>query len=335
MDNLTHSLAGAVLGQMGLKKKTGLGMPTLIIAANIPDIDAIAVLWGGQTHLAIRRGITHGPIAMLVLPLILWGIMIWYDGWQEKRGRRPEKRLPLHKGWLLALAYIGTLSHPALDLLNSYGVRLLEPFSSRWFYGDVLFIIDIWVWIALGIGLFLSLRREKQEHVRWYRPAIISCVLVLSYISANMMISRHAVAKVKKEIAQTVDRKQIKQVVADMVPITFWKRRIILGDHNAYYDASYSLFDDRLVLDDSLPVEISKHAPPVENLAELGKENEDLKAFLFWTRMPVHGIVEEDGENYAIIMDARFKSALAEEYGGNRFKVKIKLKESTKLVSQD
>ena len=57
MDNLTHSLAGAVLGQMGLKKKTGLGMATLIIAANIPDIDAFAVLLGGHVHLGIRRGI--------------------------------------------------------------------------------------------------------------------------------------------------------------------------------------------------------------------------------------------------------------------------------------
>ena len=48
MDNLTHSLAGAVLGQMGLKRKTGLAMPTLIIAANLPDIDAVAVLLGGH-----------------------------------------------------------------------------------------------------------------------------------------------------------------------------------------------------------------------------------------------------------------------------------------------
>ena len=50
-----------------------------------------------------------------------------------------KKRLPVHKGWLLALAYIGTISHPALDWLNNYGVRLLEPFSSQWFYGDTHF----------------------------------------------------------------------------------------------------------------------------------------------------------------------------------------------------
>ena len=126
MDNLTHSLVGALLGQMGLKRKTGLAMPTLIIAANIPDIDAITTLLGGQQHLALRRGLTHGPIAMLVLPLLLWGTMLAFDRWQTKQGKRPEKRLSVHKGWLLALAYIGCLSHPLFDWFNSYGIRLLE-----------------------------------------------------------------------------------------------------------------------------------------------------------------------------------------------------------------
>ncbi len=55
MDNLTHSLAGALLGQMGLKRLTGRAMPTLIIAANLPDIDAVATLLGRES-LAIRRG---------------------------------------------------------------------------------------------------------------------------------------------------------------------------------------------------------------------------------------------------------------------------------------
>ena len=124
MDNLTHSLVGAILGQMGLKRKTGLAMPTLIIAANIPDIDAVAVLLGGHQHLAIRRGITHGPIAMVLLPLLLWAAMLWFDAWQTRRGKRPEKRLPVHKVWLLALAYVGCLSHPLFDWFNSYGIRL-------------------------------------------------------------------------------------------------------------------------------------------------------------------------------------------------------------------
>src|SRR3546814_4517783 len=106
MDNLTHSLVSAVLGQMGLKKKTGLAMPTLIIAANLPDIDAGCAVYGIES-LSMRRGITHGPIGLLVLPILLWALMLGFDRWQERRGKRPEGRLPVRKGWPLARAYNG------------------------------------------------------------------------------------------------------------------------------------------------------------------------------------------------------------------------------------
>ena len=132
MDNLTHSLVGAVLGQAGLKRKTGLAMPALIIGANLPDVDAACFFWlEGTEHLGFRRGITHGPPALVLLPLILAGLLWGWDRWQTKRGTRPEARLPVRFGWLYAMAFIGCLSHPALDWLNVYGIRLLEPFSSQ------------------------------------------------------------------------------------------------------------------------------------------------------------------------------------------------------------
>jgi inner membrane protein len=80
MDNLTHSLVGAVLGQAGLKRTTGLAMPALIIGANLPDVDAACFFWlEGTEHLAFRRGITHGPPALVLLPLILAGFIIVFQ----------------------------------------------------------------------------------------------------------------------------------------------------------------------------------------------------------------------------------------------------------------
>ncbi len=130
MDNLTHSLVGAILGQAGLKRKTGLAMPALIIGANLPDVDAACFFWlEGTEHLGFRRGITHGPPALVLLPLILAGLLWGFDRWQGRRGKRPEARLPVRFGWLYAMAFIGCLTHPAMDWLNVYGIRLLEPFS--------------------------------------------------------------------------------------------------------------------------------------------------------------------------------------------------------------
>ena len=37
------------------------------------------------------------------------------------------------------------------------------PFSSRWFYGDTLFIIDVWLWLILGLGIYAARRRAEKE----------------------------------------------------------------------------------------------------------------------------------------------------------------------------
>ena len=117
----------------------------------------------GTVSLAMRRGMTHGPIAMLVLPLLLTGAML-AGSIAGRRGAAsgPAGRLPVRPGWLLALAYIGCLSHPLFDWMNSYGIRLLEPFSHRWFYGDALFIVDPWLLAILGAGHWLSRRRDAR-----------------------------------------------------------------------------------------------------------------------------------------------------------------------------
>src|ERR671919_620239 len=80
-----------------------------------------------------------------------------------------QKRTPLATAALLiganlpdvdVLAYawgaetaVAVLSHPLLDWLNTYGMRWLMPFRGVWSYGDTLFIVDPWLWLALSIGV--------------------------------------------------------------------------------------------------------------------------------------------------------------------------------------
>jgi hypothetical protein len=88
----------------------------------------------------------------------------------------------------LLCAYIGTLSHPALDWLNSYGIRLLEPFSSTWYAGDTLFIIDVWIWATL-IGCWWWSRRREKRGGDWQRPAWLGFAAIGAYIFANGLIT--------------------------------------------------------------------------------------------------------------------------------------------------
>jgi inner membrane protein len=186
MDNLAHTLAGAALAEAGLKRKTALATPTLMIAANLPDIDALVSFAGSDAALYFRRGITHGVLAWLVLPAALAGVMIAWDRYVRRR-RRPDAE-PVKIGALFALSYLGLLTHPFLDWLNTYGVRLLMPFDGRWFYGDTLFIVDPWLWLLLGSSVVLASSRSKFGVAGWAVLATGTTALVLGVAPVHVAI---------------------------------------------------------------------------------------------------------------------------------------------------
>nr|WP_199503320.1 metal-dependent hydrolase [Qipengyuania sp. YIM B01966] len=292
MDNLTHSLTGAMLGQTGLKRKTGLAMPALIIGANLPDVDAACFLWlDGVERLAFRRGITHGPIAWLVLPLLLAAALWAFDRWQARRGRQPEGRLPVRFGWLFTLALIACLTHPALDWLNVYGIRLLEPFSSRWFYGDVLFIVDVWLLAILGTGTWLSLRREKRQG-EWMRPARLAIAVAIGYIGLNGLISRNA-----------IDAPVGLARISSPLPVLSLAREQLAGTTNDWF------YWDESVADWIPLVDRDQHCQ-WPDLARLRLLDRDLDAFLFWSRAP---FADRAPDGSVILRDARYYSPLARD----------------------
>ena len=174
MDPIAHTLVGASLSETRLRRLTDLATPTLVLAANAPDIDVISLLGGSDFSLGFRRGWTHGLLAMAVLPLVLAALILAIDRVVANVRRRPPRG---RAAPIVALSYIGVLTHPVLDWLNTYGIRLLMPFDGRWFYGDALFIVDPWLWLLSGAGVVLVHTRSRTGQLGWLASGAILTML--------------------------------------------------------------------------------------------------------------------------------------------------------------
>ncbi len=170
MDNLTHSLVAASLGRVGLSERVPGGTLALIAAANLADLDVASGIWGRLYYLTYHRGISHSIVGTLALAAILTGIL-WLIG--RSRGH------PASLGQI-SLAVFGTAAtHPLLDLTNSYGLRPFLPFRDPWYYGDLVFIVDPYLWLILGGALFLTARSDRLGKAAWVMGVALASLLLM------------------------------------------------------------------------------------------------------------------------------------------------------------
>jgi inner membrane protein len=173
VDNLTHSLVGLAAAKAGLERQSPYAAFVCVAAANLPDVDIVALAGGPAFYLKHHRGITHSIVGTLALAVALALLFCAAErAWARARGREPRARL---KG-LLVCSLLLAASHPLLDWTNSYGVRPLLPWDGRWIYGDLLFVIDPWVWLVLGGACFL-LAESRARAAGWCLLALVATLL--------------------------------------------------------------------------------------------------------------------------------------------------------------
>ena len=184
----------------------------------MPDVDGSSV--GRLGSVAMHRGFTHGLVGgVLLMPPLLAGLLWLLDRWQLSRGAKFKSGLPMRFGWLLALAYLATLTHPLMDLLTTYSVQLLAPFSTAWFHADALFIIDVWIWLLLAGSIAWSRIREEKGRP-WRRPVQAALGIAIAYIGLNLLISQRAFAAVRHWAGE----RPVEALFASPPPLESWRR---------------------------------------------------------------------------------------------------------------
>jgi inner membrane protein len=166
VDNLTHTLTGAVIGEL-VRPATASSRARVVFAvtgmaaANLPDADLAytAITAAPLGYLLHHRGHTHTLPGLMGLGLLLAVLLQMWSAFRES--------WKTHRRRLCLLIGASLVSHLLLDAANSYGTHLLYPLSNAWFYGDAVFILEPWAWLLLGIPVARSSRRTALRVAVW------------------------------------------------------------------------------------------------------------------------------------------------------------------------
>lgn len=336
MDPLTHTLLGANLSATSLGDKTRFAAAALILGANAPDIDAVTYFIDSDLALGVRRGWTHGVLALLVLPIVLALLLALLA--RMKWGTRD-----FDVRWVLVLSAIGVWTHPFLDWLNTYGMRWLMPFDDTWFYGDAVYIMDPWLWLVLGVGwlsgrrptfplialwllfalllsrivarrspeylvvlaivavvLFATLmwRAGAEREGRSRRIATVALVVACGYVAARLGISEATEARVFRQLSEQA---AIEEVMVSPDPIDPTKWRFVADAEPEYQYGAFSWIHEPHL---TLSPETVPKAPPAPGCAE-ARTHPSVQGLVTWARFPTCEVERRGSETLVHLYDAR------------------------------
>ncbi|MBI3857659.1 MAG: metal-dependent hydrolase [Planctomycetes bacterium] len=187
MDNLAHTLIGIGVARCGLSRRFGEGTTvTLALASNLPDLDIVWTIFDPWDRFMLRRTHTHAIVALPLLAALLAFAL-----------RRRYREQP----WsvLFGLSALGIALHLLFDLVNSFGVVLLWPFTLRRFELASVFIIDLCIW-GLMLAPIAAGRWLKTEaaSLKAYRGAVAALGL---YVILCLAAHARAESAIRGELA--------------------------------------------------------------------------------------------------------------------------------------
>jgi inner membrane protein len=299
LDNITHTLAGALLAEMGLKRRSRFAFAACLLGANAPDIDVFVPLAFPVDGIEFHRGPLHGIFAWPFLAAAIVGILWLIDRlFPARKGANPFRPGPL-----FVVAFLAVLTHPFLDWLTTYAIAIFAPLSWRWYSGNAIFIVDWVYWLLMIVGIGWSALRERRHRPNPGRPAQISGMIMLAYIGLNLAESNY----VERATADALRKRGIEPmlVVAGPPPLAFWDRTIEWRSTDRFGSGSF---------DPGFGVRLDPVADPIglddPQLALAASTQRHVRSFLVWSRMPI--VVRIGGRAY--LTDQRFYSGARRHY---------------------
>jgi inner membrane protein len=200
------------------------------VAQSIPDIDFISAFWKDTaSNLLAHRGFTHSLLFGLLATILFALLAEHYH----------KKRRVGYKTWLLFFG-LQIAIHLLLDLFNSYGMGLFEPFSHMRISFNALFVADPFfsVWSAIAFVALLILKSKDRRRKYWWQVGIITSFVYLAYCSLNKF-------QLDREVKMILTEQKIstEHFLTTPTPLNNWLWYVVAKDDSGYYIGYRSVFD--------------------------------------------------------------------------------------------
>ena len=298
MDNVTHTLAGLMLSRAGMNQGEKATPLILMLAANAPDMDTFNFFNDSLAYLQVHRGYTHAlafaPVVALV-PLLLVKAFT--------RTRFTLVTLATYAGCLIAV-----LSHILLDWTNVYGVRMMLPFSAKWYRLDTTDLIDPVILgvllLAVGAPALSRLVTSEMGGRKTQGPprgwAWFALVSVLLYDTARWVAHDRAIGIVD---AHTYRGAPAERISVFPVRFTIMRWRAVVEGDGFIYEVPVDLSGDFDAAGGHTEYPaLSSPAIDAARTTRTFHEFENFNQLPFWTLLPVDDTLRVE------LLDLRFGS---------------------------
>lgn len=232
MESVTHALIGAGFAALSgevpsLTNPIYLGC---ILGSIAPDFDIILYLKGELPYLKHHRGFSHSLPGLALISLAITGVIgIFY---------------PLAVFWpqLIFWTFLGALSHSFMDVLNSYGAKILWPLIDNKINLNLLMILDPFLIVLFSALWFLPGNLAVNAQIIW---SIFGLYLLLRLLM----------------------REKLKRYLGDFFGLDGWENSFILPaiygmgtwdfavtQNNTYIVGQVNFFKRKVLIRERLPI---------------------------------------------------------------------------------
>jgi len=279
LDTLTHGLTGiglaCVVQEIAVTPQTGL-VATALIASQLPDIDVALGSKGKVNYIKHHRGFTH---SLLLSPF--YALLPAFGVWLFTPGSG--------LGLLYLVSLLSILLHLFLDLLNSYGTKILWPFSKQRYAWDLLMVIDPLIILVFLSGLVLYMLGRGNEFLFFIFPILVLYLLTMYKFRLKAKTYLLKFFKKYKDFAL-------------MPPLLGWRRwNFILFKGQVYYLGQIDIFTGQVRIKETLCKKKECE------LVKATKEEPEVQVFLEFARFPWFAKQEKNGEVLIEWSDLRYR----------------------------